>query len=205
MDGKKSVRDMVLSLSVILLGAGLLYLTVPNEIFTDEDERASVREVSYRAELATAGRAAPYTLLAPAGLDEGWRATSVYYRAQSDHGAVWHLGFLDPDTEYAAVEQSDGPAEKFVAEVTHRAEPTGETSAVDGEEWARYEGPKYDALVRSGPGVTTVVAGTAPFERLAELAAALEPGQPDPAAQEQAARDEQAARADDGARAAGQG
>ncbi|MFD2618976.1 DUF4245 domain-containing protein [Streptomyces chumphonensis] len=171
----KTVKDMVLSMAVIGIGAWGLYLFIPDGDSGDERPR----EISYQAELVTAERAAPYALMAPRGLDDAWRATSVYYRGQSDHGAVWHLGFVDPEVEYAAVEQGDGDPGKFVAKVTHQAADTGETVTVDGEEWARYEGQKYDALVLTAPDVTTVVTGTAPFARLTELADALEPQRSD--------------------------
>ncbi|WP_344630601.1 DUF4245 domain-containing protein [Streptomyces glaucosporus] len=170
--GTQTARDMVLSMLVILLGAGLVYLFIPHD-----DSLDPVRPITYDTELATARRAAPYPLAAPVGLPETWRATSVRYDGQSDHGAVWHLGFMDPDNEYAAVEQGDGKPDAFIAEVTHGAEPTGENRTVDGEEWERYEGPKYDALVHREDGVTTVVTGTAPFDSLARLAAALEAGE----------------------------
>ncbi|WP_338423578.1 DUF4245 domain-containing protein [Streptomyces gobiensis] len=168
MRGKKTVRDMILSMGLIGLGAWVLYLFIPHD-----DQQDPVREISYRAELATAERAAPYPVAAPKGLSGKWRATSVYYRSQSDHGAVWHLGFMDPGNEYVAVEQGDADPAKFIAKVTHKAEETTRTVAVNGRDWARYEGPKYDALVLKEPEVTTVVTGTAPFARLKEMATAL--------------------------------
>ncbi|WP_349636876.1 DUF4245 domain-containing protein [Streptomyces sp. 549] len=171
--GLKTVRDMVLSMAVIGLGAWFLYLFLPND-----DQQDPVREVSYRTELVTAERAAPYGLAAPEGLPASWRATSVFYKAQSDHGAVWHLGFMDPDNEYAAVEQSDADPRRFVAKVTHRAEATEQTEQVNGEEWVYHEGVKYDALVLEQDGVTTVVTGTAPRGRLVELASALRTERP---------------------------
>ena len=198
--GLKSVRDMVMSMAIITVGALLLYSTLPNE-----EDKEPVQEISYETEFATAGRAAPYELLAPRGLSDKWRATSVSYQAQSDHGAVWHLGFLAPSNEYAAVEQGDGDERKFLSKVTQGASDTGKTVSVNGEDWLRYEGEKYDALVlksdtarantkpsggtdtnpdsgdgandgevRDGP-VTTVVTGTASFATLKELAAALQP------------------------------
>nr|WP_093847983.1 DUF4245 domain-containing protein [Streptomyces pini] len=167
--GRQTARDMVLSLLVILLGAGFVYLLVPHD-----DSLDPVRPISYDVELVTARRAAPYPVAAPAGLPDTWRATSVGYKRQSDLGAVWHLGFMDPDDQYAAVEQSDGEPEKFIRSVTHGAKPADRTQAVGGEEWERYEGAKYDALVRRDSGVTTVVTGTASFESLTRLAAALE-------------------------------
>lgn len=165
----QTARNMVLSMLVVLLGAGFVYLFIPHD-----DSLDPVRPITYETELVTARRAAPYPVAAPVGLPDTWRATSVRYDARSDHGAAWHLGFMDPENEYAAVEQSDGDAARFVEKVTHGAERTERTQAVEGGEWTRYEGPKYDALVLEESGVTTVVTGTAPFDSLARLAAALE-------------------------------
>lgn len=166
----KTVRDMLLSMAVILAGAFGLYLFVPHDASQDP-----VRPVEYRVEANSAARAAPYELLAPEGLAEEWRATSVRYRHESDHGAFWRLGFMDPENEYVALGQADGPAGPFIAEFTQGAEATTEQVRVAGEAWTRYTGPKYDALVRQTPEVTTVVAGTAPADRLADFAAALAP------------------------------
>lgn len=62
---------------------------------------------------------------------------------------------------------------KYVTGVTQRAENTGRTQEVAYETWQRWDGPKYDALVRTEAGATTVVTGTASYERLAQMAAAL--------------------------------
>lgn len=189
---------MVLSMAVIGVGASLLYSTLPND-----ENQDPVQEISYEVELTTAGRAAPYALMAPEGLTEAWRATSVNYQHQSDHGTVWHLGFMDPADQYVAVEQGDGDRDKFIAEVTHQARETSRTEEINGEEWVRYEGEKYNALVREESAlsadsadsedseeeatdaaateekdiedVTTLVTGTASHAQLKEMAAALEP------------------------------
>lgn len=169
MRGKQTVRDMVLSMAAIGVVVAGVYTLVPHD-----DSADPVRPVDYRVELITARRAAPYPVAAPVGLPETWKATSVTYDRQD--GNSWHLGFLDPEREYVAVEQSDGPAEKFVHKVSQRATKTDRTVRVGGETWQRWEGPKYDALVREEKGATTVITGTAPQKRLAEMAAALEAG-----------------------------
>jgi hypothetical protein len=133
-----------------------------------------VRPVEYEVEAATVARAAPYGLLVPEGLPEQWRATAVRYQPAGEYGATWRLGFMDPDNEYAALVQADGPAAAFVRRITHGARATGETVRIDDREWHQYEGPKYDALVLEEADVTTVVTGTATFDRLERLAAALE-------------------------------
>ncbi len=166
MRGKQTVRGMFQSMAVICAFAGVIYLFVPH------DENADpLQPVDYRVELVTAQRAAPYPVLAPEGLPEDWRPTSVSYSRQNDDS--WHLGYLTPEREYVAVEQSTAPAGKYIVKVSHEARDTGEVQQVAGRPWQRWEGPKYDALVLREDGVTTVVTGTASFERLGEMAAAL--------------------------------
>ncbi|MFE7571535.1 DUF4245 domain-containing protein [Streptomyces sp. NPDC057539] len=165
--GKQTVRDLFLSMALIGVVVAGIYLFIPHD-----DEPVPVKAVDYRVELLTARRAAPYPVLAPTGLAETWKPTSVSYKRESDN--AWHLGYLAPDGQYVAVEQSTGAPEKYAAEVSRQAADTGKTQQVAGETWQRWEGPKYDALVRTDGDATTVVTGTASFERLAEMAAALE-------------------------------
>lgn len=178
--GKQSVRDMVISLVVIILAAGVIYVFVPH----GKSKDPVVKPVSYRVELDSARRAAPYPVAAPAGLSAKWRATSVQYRGTGEHRAAWHLGFMTPENEYAAVEQSSAarPA-RFVRDVTQQAEKTSQTKTIKGQKWTRWQGAKYDAWVREVPDgdqqgggkgpFTTVVTGTASEGRLAQLAGAL--------------------------------
>ncbi|MER5633023.1 DUF4245 domain-containing protein [Streptomyces nitrosporeus] len=172
--GKQTVRDMILSMLVITAVAGVVYLFIPHD-----DKADPIKAVDYRVELTTARRAAPYPVVAPDGLAEGWRPTSVSY--EGHRGAGWHLGYLDPDNRYVAVEQSTLPAKKYVAKVSHGAEDTGRTREVSGKSWEVWEGAKYDALVLHAEGVTTVVTGSAPAERLEQMAAALSPDAEAPA------------------------
>ncbi|MGI5349093.1 DUF4245 domain-containing protein [Streptomyces sp. CA-250714] len=170
--GAQAVRDMVISLAVIIFAAWIIYLFIPHD-----DKKDPVKTVGYGVELASARRAAPYPVAAPQGLSKEWRATSVRYTADGPAGSVWHLGFMTPDNEYAAVEQSDQRRPvRFIDDVTQGAEKTAKKQRVAGEEWTRYKGPKYDALVRpadDGKSVT-VVTGTASFRQLGQLAGALE-------------------------------
>ncbi|MFF3749788.1 DUF4245 domain-containing protein [Streptomyces sp. NPDC002018] len=173
MRGRQTVRDMFLSMAAIGVVVAGIYIFIPHD-----DEAVPVKAVDYRVELLTARRVAPYPVLAPAGLTEQWKPTSVSYRAQE--ADAWHLGYLAPDGEYVAVEQSTAPARTYVPEVSREATDTGRSQQVAGEAWRRWEGPKYDALVRTEGNATTVVTGTASYERLAEMAAALKPGTPGP-------------------------
>ncbi|CAL9518521.1 hypothetical protein SUDANB37_03811 [Streptomyces sp. enrichment culture] len=170
MRGKQTVRGMFQSMAVICAAAGVIYLFVPHD-----DTADPIKPVDYRVELVTAKRAAPYPVAAPEGLGEDWRPTSVSYDRHKAN--AWHLGFLTPEREYVAVEQSTDAPVKHVVKVTHDARNTGKTQTVEGRAWERWEGPKYDALVLREEGVTTVVTGTASFERLGQMAAALKAAQ----------------------------
>ncbi|MFJ5632980.1 DUF4245 domain-containing protein [Streptomyces goshikiensis] len=167
MKGKQTIWDMVRSLAVIGLVVGGIYIFIPH----DEDGDPT-RVVDYRVETITARRAAPYPLAAPVGLAKEWRATSVEYERKNANS--WHLGFLDPQDQYVAVEQSSEPSDKYLAKVTQQAKATGQTQQVGDAAWERWEGEKYDALVRREAGYVTVVTGTAPFEQLGAMASALE-------------------------------
>ncbi|MCX4691251.1 DUF4245 domain-containing protein [Streptomyces sp. NBC_01408] len=167
MKGKQTVLDMVRSLAVIGLVVAGIYMFIPHD-----DKADPTRTVDYRVETTTARRAAPYPVAVPVGLAPDWRATSVSYDRKNADG--WHLGFLDPEKQYVAVEQSSDASAKNIGKLTQRAEATGRTQQVGDQTWERWEGEKYDALVRQEQGYVTVVAGTAPFEQLGVLAAALE-------------------------------
>ncbi|MFE2250058.1 DUF4245 domain-containing protein [Streptomyces lavendulae] len=167
MKGKQTVWDMVRSLAVIGVVVAGIYIFLPHD-----DSADPTRTVDYRVETITARRAAPYPVAAPVGLPKEWRATSVTYERKDAN--AWHLGFLDPDRQYVSVEQSSDASVKYVAGVTRGAKATGQTQQVGDRAWERWDGEKYDALVLQQQGYVTVVTGTASFEQLGSMAAALE-------------------------------
>jgi hypothetical protein len=164
---QKTARDMILSLGVIMLAAGVMWLFIPHD-----DRAPDLKRVDYRVELLTARRAASYPVAAPEGLPSAWKATSV--RFQGDDFDAWHLGYHSPDGEYVAIEQSTQRPSTFIDEASQGAQETKTTQEIDGRTWKRYEGGRYDALVLQGTkGSTTVVTGTASFAQLTKMAAAL--------------------------------
>lgn len=163
---QKTARDMILSLGLISLAAGVIYLFIPHD-----DSAPDLKRVDYRVELLTARRAASYPVAAPQGLSADWKATSVRFSG-ADFDA-WHLGFHDPEGQYVAVEQSAQKPSVFISEATQRAQETKATQRIGDATWTRYEGEQYDALVLREKGSTTVVTGTASFDRLTKMAQAL--------------------------------
>ncbi|MFJ3169413.1 DUF4245 domain-containing protein [Streptomyces roseus] len=167
MKGKQTVWDMVRSLAVIGVVVAGIYIFVPHD-----DKSDPTHVVDYRVETITARRAAPYPVAVPVGLPAQWRATSVTYDRKAAN--AWHLGFLDPKGQYVAIEQSSDASVKHLTSVTQKAKPTGQTQQIGDLTWERWEGDKYDALVRQEQGYATVVTGTASFEELGAMVAALE-------------------------------
>ena len=164
---QKTARDMILSLGLIMIAAWVIYLFIPHD-----DHAPDIKRVDYRVELLTARRAASYPVAAPEGLADSWKATSV--RFKGDEFDSWHLGFQAPDGQYVAVEQSTQKRAEFIADASQGARATKVTEEIGGRTWTRYTGGRYDALVLQGTeGSTTVVAGTASFDRLTEMAKAL--------------------------------
>ncbi|WP_259464789.1 DUF4245 domain-containing protein [Streptomyces sp. TLI_171] len=167
--GRQTVRDMVLSMAAVGVVVVIGYFSIPSA-----DGNSGVHPVTYQVEMASAKRAAPYPLLGPGTLPAGWVATSVTYSGHDRSGhAAWHLGLHTASGQYAAVEQSDGRPEDVVAQNVPGGKPDG-ASTVNGQEWQRVQGDHYRALTRpAGSTGTTVLTGTASYEELAQLAAAL--------------------------------
>src|SRR5689334_1271 len=166
MKGKQSVRDMILSLGLISLMAGVIYIFIPHD-----DSEPDLKRVDYRVELLTARRAASYPVAAPEGLSTAWKPTSVRY--DGSEFDVWHLGFQTPDGQYVAVEQSTQRPAVFIDSASQGARRTEGTQRIGDRTWQRYEGDHYDALVLTGKGSTTVVTGTGSFGTLTKMAQAL--------------------------------
>ncbi|KPI27240.1 Protein of unknown function DUF4245 [Actinobacteria bacterium OK074] len=157
---------MILSLGLIVLAAGGIWLFIPHD-----DKAPDIKRVDYQVELLTARRAASYPIAAPQGLPKTWKATSVRFDgADSD---AWHLGFQAPDGQYVAVEQSAQTSAEFVDDASQGSTASGADETIDGRTWKRYTGGRYDALVLKEKNATTVVAGTGTFKQLTTMAAAL--------------------------------
>ncbi|SNS61450.1 Protein of unknown function [Actinomadura meyerae] len=136
--------------------------------------------VDYSSQLWAMRNDAPFTVHAPEGLPAGWRPNSSRLTglgAGGDTPVAWHLGFVTPSDEYAALEQSNEKASEYVPRMTNSSKPTG-TQQVGGVTWTKYhrKDKKANSLARTLPdGSSVVVTGTASYAELAVLAGALKP------------------------------
>lgn len=165
------LSDMLRSVAVIgviMLGAvfiGSTLLTTPDQ---------QVPTVDYKATVADVREVAPYEVVAPQSLPDGWRATSAEY----EHGSEgrWHLGVLTADDEYVGLEQTPRRQAEAVEEFSPDTEPRGKT-AIGGDTWrVRANEQGETTLVRRSGGVTTLVTGTASRNQLESYVASLSAG-----------------------------
>ena len=166
--------DLLRSLALILLPIVVITL-----LFTRLPDDHPVKVVDWQPVLTTARQEAPYRVLAPANLPEGWRATAVTwvkvgepYLGKPSVRNLWQLGMLSPDDVYLSVVQGDLRPDDLVREQTRMGVPDG-NSTVDGRTWQRRVSldDRTRSLVRSDATVTTIVVGDTSYAGLEAFAA----------------------------------
>jgi hypothetical protein len=160
------VRSMAVVLAVVALVVVVAWRPHPDPV--------TVVDPAPIASMAVAQ--AEFLVAIPRSLPPGWRPTSARWEPTAESGSdpVLHIGYVTPSEQYAQVSQStahDGP---YLAEQTARAVRQGQLD-VAGTTWETWGGGDRRSLVRTDGGVTTIVSGSAPWEELAVLAAALRP------------------------------
>ena len=85
---------------------------------------------------------------------------------------VWHVGYVMDGTEYVQVSQSRASDPAYLAEQTAGGRPEGSIDVM-GVPWEKRESSTRRSLVRIDGGVTTIVSGTLPWDRLPTIAASL--------------------------------
>lgn len=168
-----SVANMVRSLLVVAAIVGVLIAVVPR---TNSVSQPPVEVAGIAREVA---RESGWPIVAPAGLPEGWKPTSVRYVRGTDGLMTWHVGYQSPAGRYVAVQQTRDATDGWVEAQTNRARRTGEVQAA-GRTWVTFErAPKVQRsmLWRSSDAadLTTLVTGTGTFEELGEFAESLRP------------------------------
>lgn len=164
-----------LAMGVCVLLAMAIYAVTPRA-----DEQV-LPTVDYASHLWVMKNDAPYTVHAPEGLPAGWRPTSSRVHGldapEGEKPVAWHLGFVTPSDEYAALEQSNEKASEYVPRMANSSQPLG-TMQVAGATWKKYhrDDKHANSLARTLPsGISLVVVGTATYEELAVLAGSLKP------------------------------
>jgi Protein of unknown function (DUF4245) len=169
--------DMIRSLALIVIP--LLVIAI---ILTDVPDDHPVKEVDWKPVLATAQKQAPFDVLAPTNLPEGWRATRVnwvpqgrpYLNGEASPRNLWQIGFLSPDDVYIDLNQGDARPQEMVDQQSREGMPDG-NSVIAGQTWQRLVSPdgRTRSLVLHGPSATVVVSADLPYEALEAYASTL--------------------------------
>lgn len=130
-----------------------------------------VRAVEYQQPVEYARTQAPFTLLAPEQLPDGWIVTSVRWTPDE---RSWHLGVLTDEERYVGLEQADELVKTMVREHVDEDAVQGEDVVVDGATWQWWTDEDGDtALVREDEDVTTLVVSPAGLGVIEEFLATL--------------------------------
>ena len=157
-----------------LLAAAVIVVAIP------APHAAEPVTVSYRADLATLTRVAPYPAVAPHGLPASWQPVGSGLAVGGANGAgtlTWHLDFTTPDGLLASLEETNAYAGAFVRRMTNNGTALA-PSSVDGRTWNLSATPargQRSMYLTSPAGFTVVVTGNASWAELRQLAASLRP------------------------------
>ncbi len=171
--GFETLGDMARSMGVVLVVVAVVVLIT----IRTKGQAITLVDVQGTYAQATIG-STPFPLVTPTGLDDRWRATSVYYDPPERTGVpgvtLWHIGYVTPADQYAGVEQTNGPATDALAAELTTPKVAG-TSTVAGVSWQRWsgDGGTRRALARTDGRATVVVDGTAGWTELETLAWSL--------------------------------
>lgn len=137
-----------------------------------------VRTVDPSTTVQLAAARASYELLAPTGLDEGYRPTSARTdagEAEAGDPVTLEIGYLTPSSEYAGFVVSDDARADAVDAVLGGAEEQG-TVDVGEQAWTRGTTERGETVLsRTADGVTVLVTGSATDEELVTVAGAVRP------------------------------
>jgi hypothetical protein len=170
----KTGADMIRSLGLVLLAVLVVTLIGPaRTLLLARTPR--IITVGYREDVLGAHRLAPAAqLLQPAPAPSGWRATSARVTGGGGAPVRLHIGFYTADRQYAALEETNGPARPFLHGLLDGVAGRSGRLPVAGRTWAEVTGRNGQrGLLRTAGGVTVLLTGTAGWADLARLAAVL--------------------------------
>jgi hypothetical protein len=156
---------------LVCVAGGAVFLLV-----TPQSRTEHIPRVDYSIDQVNAVRAAPYALVAPAPVPVGWIPTSsnVTQRASA---VSWRLGFATAARQHALLAQSnEQPLSAYADRMAETATVSG-ARQINGEAWQERSGKDENqrslVLLRSDHAI--VITGTAGWDELTTLAAALHP------------------------------
>jgi hypothetical protein len=165
---ERSVRDMTLSLAVLLVPIALLLIFYRVVLSGDAPVTVDATPTIQEAQ-----QAALFPVAVPRGLGDDWHTASATFRRESG-GATLRIGYVDPGKDPVQLVESSVPADSLLpGELGDSAKALGNYRTPAGV-WRVYDGRAGEqALVLAEPTRTIVVVGKADLAKLGALASAL--------------------------------
>lgn len=159
--------------SMIVLVLAVVAYYVVQRAFHDEPE-VRPEAVDY-LQTVQAAQQGGYTIVYPASLPAGWRATEVHF-TPGDR-PVWGLPMLTDDGRYVGIQQEDAPLDDLLDTYLPKGAHQGADAHLDspvGSTWTTWSDGKRDHAFATQVGEDTVlVYGSAPVADLERLVGLL--------------------------------
>lgn len=169
--GYESAKDMLWSLiPIVVLVMAFVYFCGPRS--------QDATTVDPRPDITSVARAVDYPFVAPLSLSKQWKPTAST-ALKDDDGAMIGLsiGYLTPADDQARFVVSTGTREAVLKTALANAKPVTDPDGAAAElgelSWVPVRTSAGRALVAEGDGFIAVVAGTASYAELRELAGAV--------------------------------
>jgi len=172
--GLGSLRNMLISMLVVM-SAVLVWVAMVPRVQEVSQPAVDVTSVALQVRRETG-----WAISQPQ-LPAGWKATNVRFDSTPDGVSTWHAGYLGPDGDYVAIDQTAvaGATASWRKARTANGQADGTMSAA-GQRWQKQS--SRDIVQRSlvseesgASDLTTVLSGTASYVELGQFAERLVP------------------------------
>jgi hypothetical protein len=167
-----TLLDMVRSLGVLVVVVALTLIFVPGLLHPSKSQRFSA--VGYSDFTEGFKQVTTIDALVPTGLASGWYANSGALTHSGDDANL-RIGWVTPDKNYLALDESNEPAKEFISGVLGSGglKVTGSLQ-IDGATWTRSTSDQGEASIAGTfNGVVVVITGSGTSAEQSQLAAAL--------------------------------
>ena len=176
---RKTINNLILSLSVTVVAAFVIYLMVPHS------DQAPDWQVDY-AKIGAEAQAATGDGLDIPMVPKTWKANQARLEGPgADKIVIWHVGFITPSNTLASYRQGIDGNPAWVAGILKSAKKTS-SRTVGGLNWDIYDNRSVEgsgnlayAMVTVAAGSTFVLNGTASDNEFDQLASAVAAGLPE--------------------------
>jgi len=172
--GYETLRDMLLSVGVILAGVLIFVALQP------KDDGNPIPRVDYRPQVDLLRNSAPYAVVIPDPLPAGWEVN--YTRISATPAAELHMGLVLQRDRFAQLDETNRPTPTYFADAKVPEQPAGTVDVAGATYEVRRTGSGADervGLIRRLPNgaVLTLTDGGssngATYDELLALAASL--------------------------------